>query len=65
MIDLTKGNREFVVTTTVTRDGVAYMGPQVLVTARDHKHAEQVAREAGHKPNPHFGPEERKPWPRR
>lgn len=41
-IDLRLGNREFVVSTTVTRNGTAYMGPDVRVNARDAEHAKEV-----------------------
>jgi hypothetical protein len=53
-IDLRKGDREFRVST--SKNG--YMGPDILVTARDSEHAKQIVKEAGHKPNPHFPPEE-------
>lgn len=61
MIDLTKGSKEFVVPTSIVRDGVAYMGPDVKVTARDASHAKEVASGAGHQPNPNFGLREVKP----
>lgn len=61
-IDLRPGTREFRVTTKVLRDGTWYMGPEVLLTARDSKHAEQVARDHGHHVNEHFPPQERKKW---
>lgn len=54
-IDLRDGTREFRVST--TRDN-RYMGPDVLVTARNYTHALEVVTQAGHKPNPHFPPEE-------
>jgi hypothetical protein len=53
-IDLRKGDREFRVPT--SRNG--YMGPDVLVTARDSEHAKEIVRGAGHEPNRYFPPEE-------
>lgn len=52
-VDLRKGDKEFRVST--SRNG--YMGPDVLVTARDESHAKEIVTKAGHKPNPHFPPE--------
>lgn len=59
-IDMRKGDREFSVTTTVKRDGVWYMGKEVLVTARDEGHARQQVESAGHVVNEHFPPRERR-----
>lgn len=61
-IDLRPGQKEFRVTTKVQRNGTWYMGPQVLLNARDAIHAEQVARDHGHVVNEYFPPEERKKW---
>jgi hypothetical protein len=58
MIDLTKGNRQFVVPTTVHRNGGLFMGPGVKVDARDANHAKEVAMEHGHEPNVYFHPRE-------
>jgi hypothetical protein len=58
MIDYTQPTKTYKVSTTVVRAGVAYMGPDIKVNARDAKHAEAVAREKGHEPNKHFPPEE-------
>lgn len=58
-IDLRPGEHDFTVTTQVQGPGNKYdkrMGPEVVVRARDEAHAEQVAREHGHEPNPHFPP---------
>jgi len=57
-IDLRPGTRDFRVSTSVARNGEAYMGPDVVVTARDSEHAKVVVRLAGHTPSPHFPPEE-------
>lgn len=57
-IDLRKGDREFRVPTTVTRNGISYMGPDVLVTGRDVEHALEVVKQAGHTPNHYFPPKE-------
>ena len=40
-INYTKGDKTFEVSTKVIREGVAYMGPDILVTARDIEHAKQ------------------------
>ena len=61
-IDLTIGSKIFRVPTTVIRDGIAYMGPDVKVNARSEEHAKTVAQQAGHIPNPHFPPKEIKSW---
>jgi hypothetical protein len=53
-IDMRDGNRDFRVST--SKNG--YMGPDVIVTARDSEHAKEKVKEAGHTPNPHFPPEE-------
>ena len=55
-IDLRQGSTDYEVTTSVKRDGVAYMGPTVLVTARDEEHARQIANENGHTVNEYFPP---------
>lgn len=57
-IDLRKGNREFRVPTTRVEHGRAYMGNDVLVTARDVEHAKQLVQEAGFKLNRYFEPTE-------
>ena len=58
-IDLRPGTRDFRVSTVVDAPGGrAYMGPNVLVKARDSSHAKEVATQAGHSPNPYFPPEE-------
>ena len=57
-IDMRKGNREFRVTTSVRRDGVDYMGPTVLVTARNEAHAREQVEKSGHTVNEYFPPEE-------
>lgn len=56
-IDLRQGNKTFRVSTSVNREGIAYMGPDVIVTARDETHAKEQVKQAGHTPNPHFPPE--------
>jgi hypothetical protein len=56
-IDLRPGDNDFRVTTQVKRDNNWYMGPEVIVTARDEEHAKEIARSKGHEPNPHFPPE--------
>lgn len=56
-IDLRPGTNDFRVTTVVTRGGTDYMGPEVIVTARDEEHAKQVAKQAGHRSNSYFPPE--------
>lgn len=58
-IDIRKGKTEFEVTTTVKRDGVWYMGPTVLVTARDESHAREQVEKAGHVINEHFPPKQK------
>lgn len=58
-IDLREGAREFSVPTSVVREGVAYMGPNVLVNARDEKHAIEKVEQAGHRRNTHFEVKER------
>lgn len=58
MIDLTKGDKTFVVPTSVIRNNRSYMGPDVKVNARDSEHAKQVVQEAGHTPNSYFFPKE-------
>lgn len=55
-IDLRPGNREFVVSTTVNRNGTDYMGPDVRVNARDSEHAKEIVRQHGHKVNRYFEP---------
>lgn len=57
-VDYTKPDKIFTVPTSVTRNGVAYMGPDVKVNARDAEHAKEVTREFGHRPNPYFPPKE-------
>ncbi len=65
MIDLTKGDKTFIVSTRVVRDGVAYMGPDVKVNARNAEHAKDVTRDNGHIPNPYFPPKEVKDYVKR
>ena len=58
-IDLRPGTTDFRVTTQVQGPGNSFdrrMGPDVIVTARDVKHALEVVKQAGHEPNPHFPP---------
>lgn len=64
VIDLTMPAKTFVVSTTVTQHGVAYMGPDVKVNAHDARDAERRVTEAGHKVNSCFPPQqvEPKPW---
>jgi len=57
-VDLRPGTKEFVVSTQVTRDGTAYMGPDVRVNARDSEHAMEIVRQNGHTVNRHFEPQE-------
>lgn len=54
MIDLTEGTKEYIVPTRVVRGGIAYMGPDVKVNAKDKNDAKRVASKAGHQPNEHF-----------
>ena len=56
-IDLRPGQHDYRVTTVVTRNNQRYMGPEVIVTARDEEHAKQVAAQHGHESNPHFPPQ--------
>lgn len=53
-IDLTKGDRTYVVPTKVVRFGIAFMGPDVKVTARDTGHAAEQVKAAGHELNSSF-----------
>lgn len=57
-VDYTKPDKIFTVPTSVTRNGVAYMGPDVKVNARDAEHAKEVAKEFGHTLNRYFPPRE-------
>ena len=57
-IDLRPGTKEFRVSTAVTRNGTAYMGPDVRVNARDSEHAKEIVRQNGHTVNRHFEPME-------
>jgi hypothetical protein len=57
-LDYTTPKKVFRVSTAVTRNGVAYMGPDIKVNARDAQHAEEVAKSLGHEPNRYFPPRE-------
>jgi hypothetical protein len=57
-IDLTTPTREYVVPTTVTRNGTAYMGPEVRINAHNSDDAIKRVEQAGHKYNNHFQPRE-------
>ena len=57
-IDLREGTREFRVFTRVVRNGTAYMGPDVIVNARDSWHAQQKVVAAGHSLNHNFSVKE-------
>lgn len=57
-IDLTVPQREFRVPTTVKRNGVAYMGPEVRINAHNAEDAIRRIEQAGHTYNNNFRPDE-------
>lgn len=57
-LDYTIPKKVFTVATSVIRDGVAYMGPDIKVNARDVGHAQEVAKSLGHTSNRYFPPVE-------
>lgn len=57
-VDLSTPGKIFRVPTSVTRGGVAYMGPDVMINANDAADARRRVAAAGHVVNPHFDPVE-------
>ena len=64
MSEQTRCSKTFVVSTKVTRNGTAYMGPSVTVSAKNASEARRLVAAAGHKVNENFVPEQidPKPW---
>lgn len=56
-IDLTIPTSQYSVPTTVVRNGIGYMGPNVKINANNSQDAINRIEQAGYKYNNHFQPE--------